>query len=141
MDNMNQFVFIGDSRIRQLYFELLKTVDPDGIPSVIGPTNAKKSTTSLEKAHQSLTFNVNHLSFQMTFHWMPILNESIADLVLQLSLSQNVPKILVVGSGAWEIKLSNGSLSALKSYTTNLYHLSKVNQSLFNNKINIHEVC
>ena len=124
-------MFIGDSRIRQLYFELLEIIDPHGKPSVIGSTDTERNVTSLEKAHQSLTFNVPHLGFYMSFYWIPILNESVANLVSQLSLSKNVPKILVAGSGTWEIKLSNGSQSALESYISNLHLLSQVNQSLF----------
>jgi len=58
---------------------------------------------------------------------MPILNESVADLVHQLSLSNNVPKVLIAGSGTWEVKHSNGSELALKSYTTNLHLLAQVN--------------
>jgi len=133
IDNWNHFVFIGDSRIRQLYFELLEIIDPHGKPSVIGSTDTERNVTSLEKAHQSLTFNVPHLGFYMSFYWIPILNESVANLVSQLSSSKNVPKILVAGSGTWEIKLSNGSQSALESYISNLHLLSQAVSNWPNN--------
>ena len=135
MNDVNHFVFIGDSRIRQLYFELLKHIDPNGKPSVIVTENTTHVTTiettgtSLEKSHQSLAFNLTQHSFHMSFYWMPVLNQSVINLMQQLMRSKNIPKIVVAGSGTWEIKLTNASELALKSYAEALHLLSQVNHS------------
>ncbi|KAK4010994.1 N-acetylneuraminate 9-O-acetyltransferase [Daphnia magna] len=144
----SHWAFIGDSRIRQLYFEILKLVDPEAEPSVIVkdiygnnldqllidvPFRVSAIATEqtnvysrpLEKAHSSLTYNNSELSFRMTFFWRPIFNQSAVDLIHQLGLSKSVPNVVIAGSGAWDIKLSNGSDAVLDVYESNLEQVAK----------------
>lgn len=117
-------------------------MDPDGEPFVIendavgnyfdfvknGVSAAKenKYARPLEKAHSSLTYNNTLLSFRISFFWRPVFNESAADLFRQLGVSEFVPRLVVAGSGAWDIKLSNGSQEALNVYARNLEHVARV---------------
>ena len=148
---MDHFVFVGDSRIRQLYFEVLKTVDPDGQPYVLESADAVDSyfrsqvhqqkmseedtTRPLEKAHSHLSYNNTQLSLQMSFFWVPVFNQSAVDLMHTLAKSINgVPSLLVAGSGIWEIKLSNGSDDSLVVYTQNLINIVRVSRNIFFSK-------
>lgn len=80
----------------------------------------------LEKAHSSLTYNNTLLSFRISFFWRPVFNQSAADLLHQLGVSKSVPRLVVAGSGAWDIKLSNGSEEALNVYARNLEQVARV---------------
>lgn len=150
----SHWAFIGDSRIRQLYFEILNLVDPEAEPlvivkdiygnnldqllidvpyrvSAIASETANVYSRPLEKAHSSLTYNNSDLSFRLTFFWRPVFNQSAADLIHQLGLSKSVPNIVIAGSGAWDIKLSNGSDSVLDVYASNLEQVAKVSETYF----------
>ena len=146
----NHFVFVGDSRIRQLYFQVLQNVDPDAQPYILESADAvdsyfnsqnaeqqvpnvgDTSSRPLEKAHRHLSYNNTLLSLRMSFFWVPVFNQSAVDLIHQLAKSSNadsVPSLFVAGSGIWEIKLSNGSEEALVVYTQNLINIVRVSTS------------
>lgn len=132
--------------MRQLYFEVLKLLDPAGSPLVVdrdddavnyldhvlpaGTTGHAdgESTRPLEKAHKSLTYNNSQLSLRMTFFWRPVFNQSAIDLFGQLSQSKFVPRLVVAGSGTWNIKLSNGSdtEALLDAYARDLELVARV---------------
>ncbi|EFX82868.1 hypothetical protein DAPPUDRAFT_48914 [Daphnia pulex] len=116
------WVFIGDSRIRQLYFETLKLVDPDAEPLVVATDSS--GNKSLRPRHKSYIYNNPQLSLRIMFFWRPSLNQTTADLINQLGLSRSVPHVVVAGSGSWDIKGSNGSQIALDVYSQNLQLLA-----------------
>lgn len=122
--------------MRQLFFEMLKHVDPEAKPSILEPASPDPDDTAnnikakdarpLEKAHSSLVYTNTKHSLQLSFYWRPVFNESAADLLRQLGKGPNVPSVLVAGSGAWDIKLSNGSEQGLTDYSSNLVHIYRV---------------
>jgi hypothetical protein len=65
----------------------------------------------------------------MTFFWRPTFNQSAADLFHQLGLSKSVPNLVVAGSGAWDIKSSNGSQLVVDAYSRNLEQVAEVGPS------------
>jgi hypothetical protein len=148
----SHWAFVGDSRIRQLYFEVLKLLDPDAEPLVVAKdsngnnldmlvidepyrvsaiTTDKETVDSrpLEKVHSSLTYKNSPFSLRMTFFWRPTFNQSAADLFHQLGLSKSVPNLVVAGSGAWDIKSSNGSQLVVDAYSRNLEQVAEVGPS------------
>lgn len=139
-------MFVGDSRIRQLYFEVLKGINAKAEPSIIKKDTAPnyyefvesefsisnkveaegEDARPLEKAHKSLTYSVTELSLRITFFWRPVFNSSVVELVNQLKRATSLPKLIVAGSGAWDIKLSNGSEMGLAEYGENLAKVVEV---------------
>jgi hypothetical protein len=146
------WAFVGDSRMRQLYFEILKLVDPDAEPLAVATDSNGNSldtllidepfrvsaimsekelkqednTKPLKNAHKSLIYNNSQLSLRVMFFWRPMFNQTTADLIHQLGLSRSVPHVVVAGSGSWNIKLSNGSQIILDAYSENLQLLARV---------------
>lgn len=98
--------------------------------SAIATEQTNVYSRPLEKAHSSLTYNNSELSFRMTFFWRPFFNQSAVDLIHQLGLSKSVPNVVIAGSGAWDIKLSNGSDAVLDVYESNLEQVAKVRKSV-----------
>ena len=138
------FTFIGDSRIRQLFLRFLNQIDPEAKASILQEydgdgddshisNDEEESSRPLEKAHKSLFYVDSDYRFRVNFYWRPVFNKSAIDLLRQLSQGvvsadtegSNVPKILVAGTGAWEMKLSNGSDKALENY---VHYLSKIDR-------------
>ncbi len=143
------WAFIGDSRMRQLYFETLNLVDPDAEPLVVATDSSGnsldtllidepfrvsaimsekelKQEESLRPRHKSYIYNNPQLSLRIMFFWRPSLNQTTADLINQLGLSRSVPHVVVAGSGSWDIKGSNGSQIVLDAYSQNLQLLANV---------------
>ena len=135
----NHFALVGDSRIRQLFFEFLNHLDPEGKPSILehspdssdgGSSSEADDLRPLEKAHSSLTYNNTKFSFRLSFYWRPVFDQSAVDLLHQLRKARNVPSVLVAGSGAWDMKLSNGSEKGLADYSSNLLKIFRVSHYL-----------
>ena len=141
------WAFVGDSRMRQLYFEVLKMVDLAAMPLVVYKDDvanyfdhvmpgddqqhqyqSANDERPLEKAHKSLTYNNTQLSFRMTFFWRPVFNRSATDLFRHLSQTLPVPGVVVAGSGVWNIKLLNGSRSeaSFDAYANDLELVAQV---------------
>ncbi|KAK4300437.1 hypothetical protein Pmani_027363 [Petrolisthes manimaculis] len=106
----NHFLFIGDSRIRQLYLALVNqlAVTPPQFP---------------EKAHQDLRYNDTNLRLNVEFLWRPSLSQDTPALLSKLKRSAQVPQLIVMGGATHDIKDSNGSSQALEQYKSNLMDL------------------
>lgn len=107
----NNIVFLGDSRIRQLYNAFIKTCSPN-----------EESINSHFPAHHDLQYKEHDLRLEVRFLWQPIVNESMAQVLrewLTRDASQR-PKMIVMGSATHSIKTSNASLKALEYYRKNL---------------------
>jgi len=132
---VNHFTFIGDSRMRQLFFHFLSLADPEAVPTVIDSQHHRP----IEKAHSSLIYNDTNSAFQISFFWVPVFNESAADLLRKLSKGTalkdlSVPRVVVAGAGVWDIKLSFNNTSegdALNNYASNLIAINQVNYQIF----------
>lgn len=127
---------------------MLKHVDPDAVAFIVendktgnyynlmknefsatAATPHGENSRPLEKAHSSLMYNSTQLSFRISFFWRPVFNQSATDLFRQLGQSKSVPRLVVAGSGVWDIKLSNGSDDeALDVYARNLEQITRVRQ-------------
>ena len=148
----SHWAFVGDSRIRQVYFEILKLLDPDAEPNdvandingnsldvllidepyrvsaILSKKETKKvyGTSPIRNRMSSLIYNNSQLSFRMLLFWRPMLNQATIDLIHQLVQSKSVPNLVVAGSGSWIIRGCNGSKSILENYSRNLRQVAEV---------------
>ena len=130
--------------MRQLFFHFLSLADPEAVPTGID----SQQDRPLEKAHSSLIYNDTNSAFQISFFWVPVFNETAADLLQKLSNGTalkglSIPKVVVAGAGVWDIKLSFNNTSegdALNNYASNLISIYKVTYYyVFTNlKTNLH---
>ena len=107
----NNIVFLGDSRIRQLYYAFIKTCSPN-----------EESINSQYAAHHDLEYKEHDLKLDVRFLWQPIVNESMAQVFKEWLTrdSSRRPNLVVMGSATHSIKTSNASLKALEYYRKNL---------------------
>lgn len=106
----NFIIFMGDSRIRQLYFEFIRSI------------SANDDNEYSQPVHRDIEYNEKDLNLRIKFLWRPIVNQSMIDQFKQLSdLSMEArPNIIIVGSATHSIKESNASIQALEYYRRNL---------------------
>lgn len=113
----NFILFVGDSRIRQIYHSLAKLIAIQSIDSTYGPSYA----------HHDLTFDSKDLNLEISFIWQPYLDNSF-DQVFQkwhkVGPGQRKPKMIITGCGTWSIKESNASSETLEEYHNNLTRLT-----------------
>ncbi|XP_067685782.1 N-acetylneuraminate 9-O-acetyltransferase-like isoform X1 [Haliotis asinina] len=104
----NHITFVGDSRIRQLYFEFV---------NLIGSKEVEK-----KKAHTDIHFQDEKISARIDFLWQPMVNLSMFYVYKNFLLSEPGarPNLVITGSATWCIKLNNGSKNALSNYQVNL---------------------
>ncbi|CAG2120979.1 unnamed protein product, partial [Medioppia subpectinata] len=107
----NNIVFLGDSRIRQLYYAFIKTCSPN-----------ENLINSEFAAHHDLEYKERDLRLEIQFLWHPIVNDSMADVIRHLAAkdASERPNLIVMGSATHSIKSSNASLKALEYYRKNL---------------------
>ncbi|GFU04031.1 n-acetylneuraminate 9-O-acetyltransferase [Nephila pilipes] len=104
-------VFIGDSRIRQLYF---------GFVSLINP----KYVIENNIAHHNIHYTDKELKVRIDFIWAPMVNQTMFDIYKPWMQDISIrPSLIVTGSGVWAIKISNASMSMYSSYQRNLSRL------------------
>lgn len=106
----SHIVFLGDSRIRQLYHAFVKMANPNddySIPNYV---------------HHDLKYSEQNLKLDVEFLWHPMVNESMLKTFREWTLldTKERPNIVVMGSATWSIKTSNASLKALQYYQKNL---------------------
>lgn len=114
----NHFVFIGDSRIRQIFNSLrillASSLDPKDIDEEY-------------PAHFDLDWQSEEQNLKLGFIWAPVLNGKLETVLDELMLSP--PSIVVMGMAGHSIKASNNSLESLHEYGKNLTRLvQKLNQ-------------
>ncbi|CAG2171865.1 unnamed protein product, partial [Oppiella nova] len=91
----NNIVFLGDSRIRQLYYAFIKTCSPN-----------ENLINTDSPAHHDLEYKERDLRLEVEFLWHPIVNDSMADVFRQW-LRKDVterPNLIVMGSATHSIK-------------------------------------
>nr|CAD7458913.1 unnamed protein product [Timema tahoe] len=112
----NHFVFIGDSRIRQLYTGLLEHLDhrDQGDPT---------STTGPDNQHSDLNYINSKLRIKVDFIWSPYVSPHMVQHFNHWKSEKEPPSVIVAGSATWSIKESNASLHSVKEYSTNLTRL------------------
>ena len=112
----NHLVFIGDTRVRQLYLAMRRWVELGADPGLLmtaTPTNdgwARGYDLSWENSAQNL---------KLDYYWSPVVNNSMMEL-LDTWRTGRGPTVLVIGAGAASIKISNNSLVTLDEHRRNL---------------------
>ncbi|XP_071552262.1 N-acetylneuraminate (7)9-O-acetyltransferase [Panulirus ornatus] len=107
----NHILFVGDSRIRQLYLAMVIKV------AVTYPKFP-------ESPHEDMHYNDSNLHLNIEFLWRPLMDQQVANILNLLKRKRVLPKLIVMGSGTHSIKNSNGSVQALEEYKKNLTTLS-----------------
>lgn len=110
----NTLVFMGDSRIRQIFHAFTKHVSTKSEP-----------VPASYSAHEDLKYTEPDISLDIQFLWRPTLNSSVSHAYqkwLEMSPKER-PKIVVTGCATWSIQENNGSLESLRDYKTNLTRL------------------
>ncbi|EFX71106.1 hypothetical protein DAPPUDRAFT_112080 [Daphnia pulex] len=90
--NYLNFVFIGDSRVRQIFFNFVKII-PDYDLQI------EPKLKSYYKLHRDVNFTSHVLNFRLSFYWRPFLGENITDVVPQIiqNLHADMVKIVLIG--------------------------------------------
>ncbi|XP_046450830.1 uncharacterized protein LOC124198829 [Daphnia pulex] len=90
--NYLNFVFIGDSRVRQIFFDFVKII-PDY------DLHIEPKLKSYYKLHRDVNFTSHVLNFRLSFYWRPFLGENITDVVPQIiqNLHADMVKIILIG--------------------------------------------
>ena len=109
----NHLVFIGDSRVRQLYLSTRRWVESGREQE---PSQTSPGWTDLN--HQGdLNLQWDNLAqnLRLDYYWAPLVNESMME-ILETWKTGRGPTVIVIGSGAASIKLSNNSQTSLISF-------------------------
>ncbi|ELU01043.1 hypothetical protein CAPTEDRAFT_167181 [Capitella teleta] len=103
-------VFVGDSRIRQLYFRTVNSLSDE-------PTEAFK-------AHSDLLYEHPSGSAVVEFLWQPIVNGSMLNAINSLSERSIRPTMVIAGCATVGINPANCALSNLYLFSPSLIDLS-----------------
>ncbi|XP_048848839.1 N-acetylneuraminate 9-O-acetyltransferase [Brienomyrus brachyistius] len=108
--------FVGDSRIRQFFYSLVKIINPE----------VKEEGSK----HQNIVFD-DGSSVNVDFLWYPEVNNSLKELLMSWTEgSLAKPDVIVMGAATWSIKLNGGSMEALNQYRSNLSAMANLLQKL-----------
>ncbi|XP_013912961.1 PREDICTED: CAS1 domain-containing protein 1 isoform X2 [Thamnophis sirtalis] len=114
----NKYIaFIGDSRIRQLFYSFVKLINPQ----------IKEEGNK----HENIPFEDKSSSLKVDFLWYPEVNGSMKQSIKAwIEGSSSKPHILVVGAATWSIKIHNGSNEALTQYRINITSIAPLLEKL-----------
>ncbi|XP_077544397.1 N-acetylneuraminate (7)9-O-acetyltransferase isoform X2 [Haemaphysalis longicornis] len=115
----NHIVFMGDSRIRQLYWALVHQVQQPGGAAAEG-----------QQAHRDLRFEEKDLRLTVEFLWRPLVEDGSMRVAAARWLGAGGPRLLVVGGGTWAMRRSNGSRAALAEYGAGVSRLAPLLERL-----------
>ncbi|KAL7381853.1 hypothetical protein ABVT39_012362 [Epinephelus coioides] len=112
-----QVAFIGDSRIRQLFYSFIKIIDP-----------AQREDGN---KHEDISFDDERSSVNVKFLWYPEANNSMKERLISWTYEGSAkPDVVILGAATWSIKLHSGSSESLQKYKLNLttiaVHLDKL---------------
>ncbi|KAM9738257.1 N-acetylneuraminate (7)9-O-acetyltransferase [Menidia menidia] len=112
-----QVAFVGDSRIRQLFYSFVKVIDPERRED--------------GNKHEDISFDDERSSLNVDFFWYPEANNSMKErLITWTQESSAKPDVVILGAATWSIKLHRGSSETLQQYKVNLTgiaaHLEKL---------------
>ncbi|XP_075067894.1 N-acetylneuraminate (7)9-O-acetyltransferase [Mixophyes fleayi] len=99
--------FVGDSRIRQLFYAFVKILQP----------NVKEDGNK----HANIPFEETIDNLRVDFLWYPEVNSSMKQCFQSLSESTtSKSKMVIAGAATWSIKNNNGSAESLAQYKVNM---------------------
>ncbi|XP_038072062.1 N-acetylneuraminate 9-O-acetyltransferase-like isoform X2 [Patiria miniata] len=108
-------LFIGDSRMRQLYFTFTQRITTEKLKE--------------EKFHENLLHTIPETKTAIEFLWQPEVNNSLnKEYAAKVLSSSPKPVLVVLGVATWTIKLHNAAHEALEQYTVNLTQLTPILQ-------------
>ncbi|XP_054847950.1 N-acetylneuraminate 9-O-acetyltransferase [Eublepharis macularius] len=109
--------FIGDSRIRQLFYSFVKLINPQ----------IKEEGNK----HGNIPFEDKSSSLKVDFLWYPEVNGSMKQQIkLWTEGSSPKPNIIIAGAATWSIKIHNGSNEALTQYKINITSIAPLLEKL-----------
>lgn len=108
----SHFVFIGDSRIRDLYASFVKHLHQDE-DATVTPIDAKSDLVHTE----------NKLKIRVEYIHSQNVSSEMVDHFVKWSQDGAPPSVIVAGCGLWSIKGSNASQNAIQDYSLNLTKL------------------
>nr|XP_047931360.1 N-acetylneuraminate 9-O-acetyltransferase isoform X3 [Anser cygnoides] len=110
-------VFLGDSRIRQLFYSFIKIINPQ----------VKEEGNK----HGNIPFEDKSASIKVDFLWYPEVNGSMRQRIKSWTEgSVAKPHIIVAGAATWSIKIHNGSNEALTQYKINITSIAPLLEKL-----------
>ncbi|KAJ8273333.1 hypothetical protein GJAV_G00100420 [Gymnothorax javanicus] len=105
--HQKRVAFIGDSRIRQLFYSYIQIINPDVREEGI--------------KHEDIPFVDEHSSVNVDFLWYPEVNNSLKERLMTLTENaEKKPHVIIMGAATWSIKLHGGSSESLQQYRSNL---------------------
>ncbi|XP_050797660.1 N-acetylneuraminate 9-O-acetyltransferase isoform X1 [Gopherus flavomarginatus] len=109
--------FIGDSRIRQLFYSFVKLINPQ----VKEEGNKHGNILSEDKS----------ASIKVDFLWYPEVNGSMKQRIKSWTEGSIAkPHVIVAGAATWSIKIHNGSNEALTQYKINITSIAPLLEKL-----------
>ncbi|KAL8165192.1 UNVERIFIED_CONTAM: N-acetylneuraminate 9-O-acetyltransferase [Gekko kuhli] len=109
--------FIGDSRIRQLFYSFVKLINPQ----------IKEEGNK----HGNIPFEDKTSSLKVDFLWYPEVNGSMKQRIKSWTEgSSPKPHIIIAGAATWSIKIHNGSNEALTQYKINITSIAPLLEKL-----------
>lgn len=113
----NHIVFLGDSRIRQLYFEYVQALSTNQYNK-----HEHHQGNASEAIHHDLEHHDNNLNLKIQFLWRPMVNRSFVEEFRTWSTLEHKsrPSMIITGSATHSIKMFNASHEALDYYRKNL---------------------
>ncbi|XP_042713026.2 N-acetylneuraminate 9-O-acetyltransferase isoform X5 [Chrysemys picta bellii] len=109
--------FIGDSRIRQLFYSFVKLVNPQ----------VKEEGNK----HGNILFEDKSASIKVDFLWYPEVNGSMKQRIKSWTEGSIAkPHVIVAGAATWSIKIHNGSNEALTQYKINITSIAPLLEKL-----------
>nr|XP_051708942.1 N-acetylneuraminate 9-O-acetyltransferase isoform X1 [Oryctolagus cuniculus] len=109
--------FIGDSRIRQLFYSFVKIINPQ----------FKEEGNK----HENIPFEDKVSSVKVDFLWHPEVNGSMKQCIKVWTEDPiGKPHVIVAGAATWSIKIHNGSNEALSQYKMNITSIAPLLEKL-----------
>ncbi|XP_075443441.1 N-acetylneuraminate (7)9-O-acetyltransferase isoform X2 [Ascaphus truei] len=109
--------FVGDSRIRQLFYAFVKILNP-----LVKEEGNK---------HANIPFEDKTAALKVDFQWYPEVNSSMKQYFQSLRESlTSKPHMILAGAATWSIKMNNGSAESLAQYKVNMTQVAPVLEQL-----------
>ncbi|KAG5898071.1 hypothetical protein JTB14_001777 [Gonioctena quinquepunctata] len=120
------FIFIGDTRIKELYSAFIQHLMQD-----------EDISQKPDTLNTNLSYVDNTMKMKVDFIWSPFISEVMIDSLNMWQKSIDPPSVIILGSALWPIISSNGSLSKLQEYHFNITRLVQPIDRLYKKKTRI----
>ncbi|XP_064646381.1 N-acetylneuraminate 9-O-acetyltransferase-like isoform X2 [Lineus longissimus] len=109
----NHIVFMGDSRIRELFYEFVDMFTP------------KYKESHHPVVHSNVKFRDEKINLKVDFLWVPMVNGSMYNIYKAwVGMDQpERPNLVITSAALWTISHNNGSLEALGNFKVNLTYI------------------